>query len=202
MSKQLILGSSSIYRRTLLERLRIPFEWVSPEIDETRLDNESINEFVQRLAYEKALAVSRQLPSSQKEVVIIGSDQAATFEGQILGKPRNFKNAFKQLSSFSGNTVTFMTALCVLDNHTKTFDLNISENKVTFRKLREEEITNYLTIEKPFDCAGSFKCEGFGIALFEKITGDDPNALIGLPLIKLCTALRKVGLNPLNTQSL
>lgn len=199
MNKKLILGSSSPYRKSLLEQLQIPFTCMSPNIDETQRPNESPMQFVSRLAHEKAQAIKANLPLSDN-TLIIGSDQAAILEDKILGKPENIEKAIQQLSLFSGKKVDFLTGLCVLDNKTDTFDLAVEEYSVYFRELTIEEIEYYLEKEQPLDCAGSFKCEGLGITLFEKMEGNDPNSLIGLPLIKLCSSLRKMGINPLAQQ--
>ncbi len=198
--KKLILGSSSPYRKSLLERLHIPFTCISPDIDETIYESETTINAVKRLAYEKAMCIANLLDN--EPYVIIGSDQIAVLEDKILGKPGNFENAYSQLSSFSGKKVNFLTSLCILDNLTKKYELSSNTYSVYFRELTHNEITYYLQAEQPFDCAGSFKCEGLGIALFEKMEGNDPNSLIGLPLIDLCSSLNKMGLNPLAKQSI
>lgn len=197
MSKKLILGSSSPYRKSLLERLQIPFTCINPNIDETPQTNESAESLVKRLAFEKAFNIANAFSNQNDDYLIIGSDQVATLDGFILGKPGNLAKAQKQLALFSGKKVQFITGLCLLDAKTKAFELTINKYYVYFRTLTEEEILYYLQQEQPFDCAGSFKCEGLGIALFEKMEGSDPNALIGLPLIDLCNALRRMGLDPL-----
>lgn len=179
----IILASSSLYRQSILKKLQIPFSSIAPNIDESPVESESISEQVARLAIKKALAVASQIKHNNS--YIIGSDQLASFNGQVIGKPGNFKSAKQQLLNFSGQTVTFFTGLCLLhaDNH---HELHIVETfDVTFRALTENQISTYLKIEQPYDCAGSFKCEGLGIALFDSLNGRDPNTLIGLPLIAL-----------------
>jgi septum formation protein len=183
----LILASSSPYRRQLLERLGIPFASISPNIDETPLQGESPKALTIRLAHEKAKAVSQQHPHAW----IVGSDQSADLQGQIIGKPGDHDRAFAQLKQMQGQTVVFHTALCLLGpNFCKTIEV---PTKVRFRSLPDEVLDNYLRIEKPYDCAGSAKSEGMGIILLEKVESDDPSALIGLPLIALCTLLREAG---------
>jgi septum formation protein len=183
----LILASSSPYRRQLLERLGIPFASISPNVDETPLQGESPKALTIRLAHEKARAVSSQ----HSDAWIIGSDQSADLHGQIIGKPGDHDRAFAQLKEMQGQTVVFHTALCLLGpNFCKTIEV---PTKVQFRSLPDEVLDNYLRIEKPYDCAGSAKSEGMGIILLEKVESDDPSALIGLPLIALCTLLREAG---------
>lgn len=197
MRKPLILGSSSPYRKELLSRLNIPFECHSPSIDETALDNESPEALVKRLTVEKAFAVDRdRKKSSQPHGLIISSDQVAVIDKQILGKPLNHQNAVKQLSRFCGKKVSFITGLCLLNQEDQSYQYVLNEYHVYFRELTHQEIDDYVKIEQPFNCAGSFKCEGLGISLFEKMEGDDPNSLIGLPLISLCKLLRDQGINP------
>lgn len=197
MRKPLILGSSSPYRKELLSRLNIPFECHSPSIDETALDNESPEALVRRLTVEKAFAVDRdRKKSSQPHGLIISSDQVAVIDKQILGKPLNHQNAVKQLSRFCGNKVSFLTGLCLLNQEDQSYQYVLNEYHVYFRELTHQEIDDYIKIEQPFNCAGSFKCEGLGISLFEKMEGNDPNSLIGLPLISLCKLLRDQGINP------
>lgn len=199
MQKRLILGSSSRYRKALLERLNLPFECISPDIDEAPLEKEAPEALVERLAKEKAKAISEQISTTSN--IIITSDQVACLDDQILGKPLTRENAIKQLSLFSGKKVTFLTSLCVSDSETKQTDISTSVYNVYFRKLSLVEIEGYVDAEQPLDCAGSFKCEGLGVALFEKMEGDDPNSLIGLPLIKVCQSLSDFGLNPLTHQA-
>lgn len=186
----IILASSSPYRRRLLEQIGLAFEWASPDIDEAALLEEAPKMLVQRLAHAKAEALSKRYPQHW----IIGSDQAASFEGRILGKPGNIENARKQLQACRGQRVEFLTGLCLLNSHTKKSETIVERFSVVFRDLTDEQIDRYLEREQPFDCAGSFKVEGLGIALFERLEGDDPNALIGLPLIQLVTLLERAGI--------
>ncbi|CAI8179101.1 MAG: Maf-like protein YceF [Glaciecola sp. HTCC2999] len=191
--KKLILASSSPYRSALLQRLNLSFDALSPDIDEAPRKNESPEELVSRLASEKALVIAKDFDHA----VVIGSDQVATVNNTILTKPGNINNALTQLMACSGNTVTFYTSLCVVDTQSNT-QLNVVEPfTVGFRKLTEQQIMRYLQIEKPFDCAGSFKAEGMGITLFTHLSGRDPNSLIGLPLIALTSFLQQLGLDPL-----
>jgi septum formation protein len=183
----LILASTSAYRKDLLERLRIPFEVVSPKVDETPLTGESTLELALRLANAKAAAVSKEHPHAW----VIGSDQVADLCGAAIGKPGNFERALAQLQLMRGQTVTFHTALCLMKGDIQT-TLNIS-TEVTFRKLSDDVLESYLLAEEPYDCAGSAKSEGLGITLLESIQSDDPTALIGLPLIALTGLLRDAG---------
>jgi len=183
----LILASTSAYRRELLERLRIPFEVVSPKVDETPLTGESTLELALRLANAKATAVSKEHPNAW----VIGSDQVADLCGAAIGKPGNFERALAQLQLMRGQIVTFHTALCLMKGETQT-TLNIP-TAVTFRKLADDVLESYLLAEEPYDCAGSAKSEGLGITLLESIQSDDPTALIGLPLIALTGLLRDAG---------
>jgi len=194
--KTLILASTSPFRKTLFEKLNLPFDCAKPNIDETPLTDETAIELVERLAVEKAKAVAVEFPNA----LIIGSDQVALSQGKILGKPHNFDNGLKQLTSFSGKAVEFHTGLCVFDSSTgKTLSL-VELFTVHFKTLTEKEITAYLHAEQPYNCAGSFKSEGLGICLFEKLAGDDPNTLIGLPLIRLVSMLKEHGLDVLQEQ--
>jgi septum formation protein len=183
----LILASTSAYRKELLERLRIPFEVVSPQVDETPLTGESTLELALRLANAKATAVSKEHPNAW----VIGSDQVADLCGAAIGKPGNFERALAQLQLMRGQIVTFHTALCLMKGETQT-TLNIP-TAVTFRKLADDVLESYLLAEEPYDCAGSAKSEGLGITLLESIQSDDPTALIGLPLIALTGLLRDAG---------
>jgi len=183
----LILASTSVYRRELLERLRIPFEVISPKVDETPITGESTLELALRLAHAKAAAVAKEHPNAW----IIGSDQVADLCGAAIGKPGNFERALAQLQLMRGQTVTFHTALCLMKGDTQT-TLNVP-TEVTFRKLSDGILESYLLAEEPYDCAGSAKSEGLGISLLESIKSDDPTALIGLPLIALSTLLRDAG---------
>ena len=189
MQYQLILASTSPFRKTLLQRLRIPFMTASPDIDETPLKNETPKNYVKRLSLEKARTIAKQYPHS----LIIGSDQCATLKGIIRGKPDHHQNAVQQLRESSGERVTFLTGLCLYDSHTNEYQLDLIPFYVDFRKLTEAEIEAYLQAEQPYSCAGSFKSEGLGISLFKRLKGDDPTALIGLPLIRLSSMLRNKG---------
>lgn len=194
--KTLVLGSTSVFRKSILEKLNLPFECAKPNIDETALTDESPQALVERLAVEKAQAVASKFPNS----LIIGSDQVAVCEGEILGKPHNFDNGVIQLTKFSNKEVTFYTGLCVYDStNDKTLSL-VEPFIVHFNKLSQAEIESYLKAEQPYNCAGSFKSEGLGICLFKKLEGDDPNTLIGLPLIKLVSLLKQHGLDVLAEQ--
>jgi len=174
----------------LLDRFGIPFDCQSPEINETAQNNESPYDLVGRLAQQKAETVSRQHP----QAVVIGSDQLAVFDGQIIGKPGTHKAALQQLTSFSGQVVEFLTAVSVLSGQNGFKELHVDCTRVCFRTLQHEEIGRYLKQEKPFDCAGAFKAEALGIVLFEHITSEDPTALLGLPLIHTAAILRRAGL--------
>lgn len=193
-NKTIILASSSKYRAELLKKIIPTFECQSPDIDESVNACESAEQLALRLSIEKANAVAK---SADNNSIIIASDQTACVNDKILNKPGSFDKAFEQLSEQSGNKVDFYTGLSVLDTETGKQLSDIVIFTVYFRDLTEQEIENYLKKEQPYDCAGSFKSEGLGIALFEKMQGDDPNSLIGLPLIKLNDFLRKLGLNHL-----
>jgi len=196
LKKKLVLGSTSPYRKSILEKLNIPFHCAKPDVDETSLDNESSIALVERLAIEKAKAVSHIHP----DALIIGSDQVALCDGEVLGKPHNFENGVMQLRKFSGKTVIFHTGLCVYDSKSKKILSLVEPFKVHFNVLTPQDIENYLHAEKPYNCAGSFKSEGLGICLFKKLEGDDPNTLIGLPLIRLIALLKEHGLDVLARQ--
>jgi septum formation protein len=189
MARQLILGSSSLYRRGLLERLRLPFAVVTPDVDETPAASETPRELALRLALAKAQAVSARYPNA----VVIGSDQVADFNGEPLGKPGTHARATAQLQRMRGNTVVFQTALAVTCQATGFSQLDLAPVTVKFRQLSDAEIESYLQAETPYDCAGSAKSEGLGIALLESIDSDDPTALVGLPLIRTCRMLRAAG---------
>jgi septum formation protein len=183
------LGSTSRYRKELLSRLKIPFESVAPNVDETPHNQESPKDLALRLALAKARAVALKNP----EAVVIGSDQVADLEGMPLGKPGNHTNAILQLQRMRGKTVIFQTALsvvCIASGYERT---DLAAVKVKFRDLSDAEIESYLRAEEPYDCAGSAKSEGLGIALLESKENDDPTALIGLPLIRTCQMLREAG---------
>ena len=194
--KKLVLGSTSPFRKEILAKLNLPFDCAKPNIDESPLDNESAIALVERLAIEKAKAVACEFP----DALIIGSDQVAICDGEILGKPHNFENAVKQLEKFSNKTVAFYTGLCVYDSGLDFTTALIEPFLVHFKTLSRAEIENYLHAEQPYNCAGSFKSEGLGICLFEKLEGNDPNTLIGLPLIKLVELLKQHGLDVLAEQ--
>jgi septum formation protein len=186
-SPLLVLASTSIYRSELLARLQIPFITAAPEVDETPLPNESARLTSQRLAELKAHAVAQNYP----DALIIGSDQVALLDGQQLGKPLTHDNAVRQLQAMRGKTTIFYTALTLLNSKTGAMQTNVAENFVTLLALSDVEIDAYLSKEQPYHCAGSFKSEGLGIALMSAMSGDDPNALIGLPLILLIKMLRR-----------
>ncbi len=189
-AKPLILGSTSVYRRELLSRLRVPFEVASPEVDETPQAHESPRELALRLALAKAQAVARKFP----EAVVIGSDQVADLNGQPLGKPGTHERAVKQLRQMSGQSVIFQTAVAVVCQRSGFSQVDLAAVEVKFRDLTEEEIENYLRAEQPYDCAGSAKSEGLGIALLASIQSDDPTALVGLPLIRTARMIRAAGI--------
>lgn len=186
-SRLLVLASTSIYRSELLKRLQLPFETAAPDVDETALPDESARATSIRLAQLKAHAVTTKYP----DALIIGSDQVALLEGRQLGKPLTHDNAVKQLSAMRGKTTCFYTALALLNSQTGNMQTEVAENYVTLRDLSDAEIEGYLLKEQPYHCAGSAKSEGLGIALMSKMTGDDPNALVGLPLILLIEMLRR-----------
>jgi len=188
--RRLILASTSVYRRELLGRLRIPFEWFEPGVDEQPLAGESAEATALRLAEAKARSIARQHP----DALIIGSDQVADLDGERLGKPGTHDKAVNQLRRASGRTVVFSTAVCLHDARTDLARLRLSATRVTFRRLDERQIQNYLLHEQPYDCAGSAKAEGLGIALIERIETEDPSSLIGLPLIALTQLLGEAGL--------
>ena len=191
---KLVLGSTSPFRKALLERLHIDFECDSPDIDETPLKDEPVEEMVVRLAIAKAQAISARHPNS----LIIGSDQSAVLNGKKLSKPGNFENAFKQLSRASGQKITFQTGLCLLNTRTGNIQSSCVPYTVVFKELTPTMIESYLHKEEPYNCAGSFKSEALGIALFERFEGNDPNALIGLPLIELVNFLDNEGFSILD----
>ncbi len=188
---RLILGSSSPYRRALLERLRIPFEIAVPSVDETPLPGEAPAATALRLAQAKARAVAaREAGTDAHPTVVIGSDQVATFDGRQIGKPGNHENALAQLQAMRGRIVEFHSALCVFDSASGTAQLEDVVTRVRFRELGDAELDAYLRAEQPYDVAGSAKSEGLGIALLDAIDSDDPTALVGLPLIALTRMLR------------
>ncbi len=192
MTKQtLILASSSEFRRELLLKLQIPFNCISPKVDETPLINEKPHETALRLAQVKAKKIGAEF----SQALIIGCDQVATLNGEQLGKPLNHSNATKQLRLMRGREVTFHSALCLYNAATGNMQAEVVPYLVQFRQLTDEQIENYLIKEQPYHCAGSAKSEGLGITLIERMVGEDPNALIGLPLIKLVTMLQNEGVN-------
>lgn len=190
LPRPLILGSTSRYRRELLERLRLPFQVVSPGVDETPLPQETPAALAQRLALAKAQAVADLHP----EAWVIGSDQVADLHGQPLGKPGTHERAVAQLQQMSGQTVVFQTAVAVVCGTTGFARCELAPVRVVFRTLTNDQIERYLRAETPYDCAGSAKSEGLGITLLERIDNDDPTALVGLPLIRTVGLLRAAGL--------
>lgn len=188
--RPLVLGSTSRYRRELLQRLHLAFDVVSPHVDETPLPGETPAAIAQRLALAKAHAVAAQRP----EAVVIGSDQVADLAGEPLGKPGTHERAVAQLHRMSGQTVLFQTAVAVVCAATGFERCELAVVRVVFRDLSDDEIERYLRIEQPYDCAGSAKSEGLGIALLDHIDNDDPTALVGLPLIRTARLLRQAGL--------
>jgi len=193
MSQKLVLASTSPYRRELLNRLGLPFEVANPETDESPLPDESPTTTALRLSEAKARAVAGEFP----DALIIGSDQVAEMAGRVFGKPGTHARAVDQLRQLSGQTVNFFTGLCVFNSRTGEAEVRGVPTLVGFRELTDREIENYLRREPAYNCAGSAKSEGLGISLLSRIHGDDPNALIGLPLIALCDLLRKHGMNVL-----
>ena len=189
----LILGSTSRYRRELLERLRLPFEVRSPEVDETPRPGEAPAALAQRLALAKAQAVSAQFP----DAVVIGSDQVADLDGEPIGKPGTHERAVAQLRAMRGRSLVFQTAVAVMRVSTGYVGTALAPVTVRFRQLSNAEIEHYLRAEQPYDCAGSAKSEALGIALLDAIESDDPTALVGLPLIRTCMLLRAAGIDPL-----
>lgn len=186
-SQLLVLASTSVYRSELLKRLQLPFVTAAPDVDESPLPGESARATSQRLSQEKARAVAAKYP----DALIIGSDQVALLEGQQIGKPLTHDNAVRQLRSMRGKTTCFYTALTLFNSQSGRMQTDVAENLVTLRNLTDEEIEGYLHKEQPYNCAGSAKSEGLGIALMSSMTGDDPNALIGLPLILLIDMLHR-----------
>jgi septum formation protein len=193
-NRTLILGSTSRYRRELMSRLHLPFEVASPEVDETPHPGETPREIALRLALTKARAVSARYP----QAVVIGSDQVADLAGQALGKPGDHARATDQLRSMRGQTVVFQTAVAVVCLETGFEEVDIAPVEVRFRELTDAEIETYLQAEQPYDCAGSAKSEGLGIALLASIHNDDPTALVGLPLIRTCRMISAAGIRVLS----
>lgn len=194
LKQELILGSSSPFRKELLARLAIPFITKPPDIDESSRDNETPQQLVERLAISKAEAIVKTHP----QALIIGSDQVAVINDNILSKPGTREKACEQLSQASGQCVTFYTGLCLLNAQNNQYQVDVVPYSVTFRELTQAQIEAYVEMEKPLNCAGSFKSEGLGVALFEKMEGDDPTALIGLPLIRLVSMLNNAGVEVLS----
>lgn len=191
----LILASTSPFRRDLLARLDLPFETFSPEVDEASLEGETAQALVARLAVAKA----QNARTAFSEGLVIGSDQVCVNEDRILGKPGGHAEAVKQLQQASGKAISFYTGLCLYNIGTDHYQVHVEPFEVHFRHLSEAQIEHYLRTEQPYHCAGSFKSEGLGIALFDKLNGDDPNALIGLPLIQLVRMLSQEGVEVLGS---
>jgi len=192
MTQPLILASTSLYKKMLLQRLQLQFTCEPPEIDEKPLDGESPWAMAQRLAEQKAHAVSAKFPNT----LVIGADQVADLDGKIMGKPRNHLRAVEQLSAQSGQKVRFHSGVSIVKTSPEgkiTNKTKINTTEVQFRILSQQQIERYLQIEQPYDCAGSFKSEGLGISLFQRIDSNDPSSLIGLPLIDLCSMLSEFG---------
>jgi len=190
MVKTLVLASTSPYRAGLLKRLDLPFKQFNPAVDEAPLAEENGEDLVRRRSHAKALAAAPAFP----DAVIIGSDQVGLLDGQILNKPGSQDLAHAQLRAASGREVTFLTGLCVLDSATGESLISVDVCRVSFRELSESQIEDYIARENPVDCAGSFKVEGLGIALFRSVSMEDPTTLEGLPLIRLTSALQRFGL--------
>lgn len=192
---ELILASTSPWRRMLLEKLSVPFECATPDVDETPLPGETARQLVVRLAQNKAQALAARYPQH----LIIGADQVCVLDGEITGKPHTEENAHRQLRKASGSIVTFYTGLALYNSANGHLQTECEPFDVHFRRLSDQEIDNYIRKENPLQCAGSFKSEGLGITLFERLEGRDPNTLVGLPLIALCQMLRREAFNPLLT---
>ncbi|MGD2170644.1 MAG: nucleoside triphosphate pyrophosphatase [Gammaproteobacteria bacterium] len=190
LQDKIILASSSPYRKQLLERLHLEFECRSPDIDESVENGESAIDYVRRLARDKALTIARSNP----EAVVIGSDQCALLDARILGKPGSHENALRQLCDARGKTVVFHTALCVIRLRDEFCELEEVPFEVDFRNLSDAQLEHYLRVEQPYQCAGGFKAEGYGACLFSALRGDDPSALIGLPLLTLTPMLERAGI--------
>jgi septum formation protein len=192
---KILLASSSAYRRQLFQKLRLDFSWASPDIDESPLANESPSQLVARLATQKA----KTLSSKYTDHLIIGSDQVATLDETIIGKPHSHSAATEQLRHFRGRELLFLTGLCLFNSKTLKIQTCVETYRVKFRDLSDSQIENYLQLDQPYDCAGSFKSEGLGVSLFSHMHGDDPNTLIGLPLIALTRMLNNEGVDPLSS---
>jgi len=188
---RLVLASTSPFRKAILEKLGIPFDVAAPDVDESPQPDETPSQLVERLACAKAIKVAESCP----DALIIGSDQVAVIEGKILGKPGKHNKAVEQLELASAKTVNFLTGLCLYNAVTGKNQVEVVPFNVVFRELSTSQIENYLRAEQPYNCAGSFKSEGLGITLFDRLDGEDPNTLIGLPLIRLIRMLEKEGLH-------
>ncbi|MFK5914941.1 MAG: nucleoside triphosphate pyrophosphatase [Woeseiaceae bacterium] len=186
---KLILASTSPFRKTILDKLGVEFDTLSPESDETALKDETPQQLVERLSIAKAKAVA----DKSTNALVIGSDQVSVINGKIVGKPHTHENAIKQLKAASGQTITFYTGLCLYNSDTEKYQSEVVPFDVVFRSLTNEMIESYLKKETPYNCAGSFKSEALGIVLFKKLLGDDPNTLMGLPLIRLVNMLENEG---------
>ncbi|GAA5189330.1 nucleoside triphosphate pyrophosphatase [Ferrimonas gelatinilytica] len=197
MPKSLILGSTSPFRREILNKLGLPFQCDKPLVDETPLPDEAPQALVARLAEAKARAVAER----HQHALVIGSDQVAVIDDQILGKPGDHETAVAQLSAAAGKAVTFYTGLCLLDSDSGSADTTVEPFVVHFKALTPEQIQGYLKAEQPYNCAGSFKSEGLGIMLFNRLEGRDPNTLIGMPLITLGEMLARQGVDVLTSQA-
>ena len=184
---KLILASTSPFRKAILDKLGLDFTTASPETDETPLENETPQQLVERLSIAKA----RVIADKTENALVIGSDQVSVVDGEIIGKPHSHEKAVIQLQKASGKTVTFYTGLCLFNSQTKQYQSEVVPFNVVFRQLTDQQINNYLLKEQPYNCAGSFKSEALGIVLFEKLDGEDPNTLMGLPLIRLIKMLEK-----------
>lgn len=190
MKPDIILASSSPFRKSLLERLHLDFRSISPDIDEGQYQGEHAENYVCRLARGKAQVIAEQYPQS----IVIGSDQCALLEGKILGKPGSHGNALEQLKNAQGKTVIFHTGVCVMQQSSGFCEVEDILFEVIFRELNDEQLEHYLRVEQPYECAGSFKSEAYGICLFSEMRGADPTALVGLPLIRLTCLLEKAGI--------
>ncbi len=184
---KLILASTSPFRKAILDKLGVDFDTASPETDETELANETPQQLVERLSIAKAKAIADKVSGA----LVIGSDQVSVINGEIIGKPHTHENAVKQLQNASGKTVTFYTGLCLYNSTTQKYQSEVVPFDVVFRQLNQQQIESYLRKEEPYSCAGSFKSEALGIVLFEKLIGEDPNTLMGLPLIRLVKMLEQ-----------
>lgn len=194
--RHLVLASTSSYRKALFAKLELPFITAAPEVDETPLAGEDATELVVRLATAKAQALAEDYPDH----LIVGSDQVCVVAGKIFGKPHTAARAQEQLRAASGHSVVFYTGLALYDSHNASLQVLCEPFSVDFRTLSDAEIAAYISKEQPLNCAGSFKSEGLGITLFDRLSGRDPNTLVGLPLIALCEMLRKAGVDPLLSQ--